>query len=392
MRVLYTNPVFSDYRIPFYEELNKLFDGEFYVMYSPLRYTMVKQEHVLPKIKERIGNFSYEYNGEIVKLVKKPFNKDFDSYYRFPIMHDFFKSLSKYNPDILITEGFFQWTPMVVWYAWRHKLPVYIGYERTAHTERFAPKLKIWERKFIDKFVTGYFANGTETKQYLESIGIKSEKIYIAGMNADSQGLRKGVASVTVAEKLKKRAEINISNDGLVYLYSGQFIPRKGVKYLLDGWKEHIKHYTRDSLVLIGGGELLEEYIQTYGEEKSIHFMGKVPYDDVYKYYAISDVFVIPTLEDNWCLVVPEAMSVGMPVVCSKYNGGACDLIRDGENGTIFDPLDSNSMTKALCFFHNKDLKAMGKRSIELEEPWNTENCAKRLYNTIIVNHNIKKT
>lgn len=160
-------------------------------------------------------------------------------------------------------------------------------------------------------------------------------------------------------------------------------IPRKGVCYLLDAWREHTKKYSEDSLILIGGGELLEEFKQRYADLKTAHILGKVPYDEVHRYYAISDVFVIPTLEDNWCLVVPEAMSCGMPVACSKYNGGAVDLIREGENGTVFDPLNPDSMLASLAFFHGKDLKAMGKRSIELEEPWNTENAAKRLYNVI---------
>lgn len=39
-------------------------------------------------------------------------------------------------------------------------------------------------------------------------------------------------------------------------------------------------------------------------------FIGRMEYDNIYKYYAIADVFLMPTLEDNWCLVVPEARHV----------------------------------------------------------------------------------
>lgn len=383
MRVLYANPIFADYRIAFYRQLHTLFGGDFNVMYSPMRYGLEGAENKLPKIKKAIGDFAYEYNGEQVKLVKKPFNKDFDPYFRFPITKGFEKALERTHPDVLITEGFFQWTPKVVWYAWKHRLPVYIGYERTKHTERFAPFYKIWQRKFIDHFVTGYFANGTETREYLLSLGVKPEKIHIAGMNADSEGLRKGMASVSEEEKTAFRLSLQLGS-GITYLYSGQMIPRKGVGFLLDAWREHTKAYPEDNLILIGGGELLEEFQQKYADLKTAHILGKVPYDEVYRYYAVSDVFVIPTLEDNWCLVVPEAMSCGMPVACSKFNGGAVDLIREGENGTVFDPLDAQSMQSALAFFHGKDLKAMGQRSMELEKPWNTENAARRLYDAII--------
>lgn len=382
MRVLYANPIFSDYRLPFYKRLNELFNGEFYVMYSPYRYRYENMDALLPKIEERLRDIAYPYEGETIKKIRKPFNKDFDAYTRIPFLRHFSASLAKCKPEVLITEGFFQWTPMVAWYAWRHHLPVYIGYERTKHTERFIPFYKVWQRKLMDKFVTGYFANGTETREYLLSLGIKDKKIHIAGMNADGEGLRKGIVSVSEEEKQGFKQSLGLGK-GISYLYSGQMIPRKGVCYLLDAWREHTKKYSEDSLILIGGGELLEEFKQRYADLKTAHILGKVPYDEVHRYYAISDVFVIPTLEDNWCLVVPEAMSCGMPVACSKYNGGAVDLIREGENGTVFDPLNPDSMLASLAFFHGKDLKAMGKRSIELEEPWNTENAAKRLYNVI---------
>lgn len=390
MRILYTNPIFADYRLAFYQELHRLSDGGFHVMYSPLRYTLEGSERIVKKIQSQIPDIAFAYTDEKLKLVRNPLSKDFDPYYRFPVTHNFYKNISRFNPEVLITEGFFQWTPMVVWYAWRHHLPVYIGYERTKHTERNAPFYKIWERKLLDKFVTGYFANGTETREYLLSLGIKAEKIHIAGMNADSEGLRKGIASVSSEEKQRIKDSLTLGT-GITYLYSGQFIPRKGISYMLDAWREHTKKYPEDSIILIGGGELLEEFKQKYANLTTAHILGKVSYDEVYRYYAISDVFVIPTLEDNWCLVVPEAMSCGMPVACSKYNGGAVDLIREGENGTIFDPLDAPSMQSALEFFHGKDLKAMGQRSIELEKPWNTENAARRLYDVIVKDYNDRR-
>lgn len=43
-------------------------------------------------------------------------------------------------------------------------------------------------------------------------------------------------------------------------------------------------------------------------------------------------------------------------------------------------------MLKALEYFHHHDLKAMGQASIELEKPFNTENCAQREYDAIIRN------
>ena len=105
-------------------------------------------------------------------------------------------------------------------------------------------------------------------------------------------------------------------------------------------------------------------------------FTGGIDYSIIYKYYAISDVFIIPTLEDNWSLVVPEAMACGLPIACSIYNGCHPELVHKDNNGITFDPLDQESVTNALHYFHTVDLKQFGKRSIEIEKDFNPHNTA----------------
>lgn len=80
-------------------------------------------------------------------------------------------------------------------------------------------------------------------------------------------------------------------------------------------------------------------------------------------------------------------MGCGLPVATSIYNGCYPELIHEDKNGTIFDTFKQDSIIRALEFFHNKDLKKMGRLSIELEKPFNTENCAQREYKAIIENY-----
>lgn len=54
MKVLYCNPIFLDYRLPFYKRLNELFDGNFYVMYSTTRYKMRHNEHLHYEVTKRV--------------------------------------------------------------------------------------------------------------------------------------------------------------------------------------------------------------------------------------------------------------------------------------------------------------------------------------------------
>jgi Glycosyltransferase len=92
-----------------------------------------------------------------------------------------------------------------------------------------------------------------------------------------------------------------------------------------------------------------------------------VEYGNLGSYFQQADVFVFPTFEDVWGMVVPEAMVFGKPILCS--NGAAsCELLAEGENGYIFDPHDPSALAEAMRrFLDNPDLiKSMGERSREL--------------------------
>ena len=304
------------------------------------------------------------------------------------------KAVGKVKPDVLITEGFFQWTPLVTLYATLRRIPVYMGYERTPWTERNSTFLHKWHRKFTDIFMTGYLVNGSETKKYLESLNIKREKIHITGMSADSAGLANAIrdldhgADYKLLKELKEKKEkvivYSCSLRPLIYLFIGQIVERKGIKFLLNAWEKHIKVYPNDILLLVGKGDLLENFQKLYADEKSIVFTGRVSYSNIYKYYAAADVFINPTIEDNWSLVIPEAMACGLPVTTSIYNGCHVELIKEGVNGFIFDTFKEETIVTALGHFHGRDLQAMGKASVEIEREFDTEHCAQREFDAIM--------
>lgn len=374
MKVLYCNPSFWEYRLPFYKELNKLFKGDFHILYSTKRFSKWGHDSFLKRVKNEMGDNAHEYDKEPMLDFKKK---------QVPLPLGLWNEIAKIKPDVLITEGFFQWTPLVQLYGLIHHIPVLMGYERTMYTERNNSKFKTWIRKIQDKSIKGYLVNGSETKKYLESIGVAPKKIHIGGMSADSEGLRKAIAAFPEEEKKVFKGKF-LKGNGILYLFTGKMIERKGILPLLAAWMEHIEAYPNDNLLVVGDGELFDVCKRKYGGVTSIHLEGGVPYDDIYKYYAIADVYFLPTIEDNWSLVIPEAMSCGLPVATSVYNGCHVELIHEGENGITFDTFNQDSMVKALEYFHYHDLKLMGQKSIEIEKEFNTENCAKREYEGII--------
>ena len=384
MKVLYCNPSFWDYRLPFYNRLNELFNGEFYVIYSSKRYC--GREKLLDKIKAVLGKNALPYENEpMFDVHTRSFNHFSEGHQQIPLPFGLLCRIRKVRPDVLITEGFFQWTPLVVLYGFLFRVPVFMGYERTLHTERNSGKIRKWHRQFTDCFIRGYLVNGSETKKYLLSIGVKESKIHVGGMSADSEGLRKGIASLGTAERDSMLAKYK-KDDGIVFLFCGALIERKGVEPLLKAWKEYTQTHPNDTLLMVGGGELESKLRKDFGSIPTVFIEGRKEYSEVCKYYAIADVFILPTIEDNWSLVIPEAMSCGLPVATSIYNGCHSELIREGENGTTFDTFNQASIIQALDFFHDRDLKQMGQKSIEFEKPFDTEHCAQRTYNAVIKN------
>lgn len=385
MKVLYINPVFLGYRIPFYKYLNELFHGTFFVLYSPKRYIKEGANNLLPQIKEALGNNAIELKKEYIFDTKtRSFTKyDIEKGRKVPFTFGLLKTISRIHPDVLISEGFYQWTPLAVVYSFLRHSKLFIGYERTPHTERNTGWLMTKYRQFIDLFVSGYLVNGSETKRYLLSIGINSEKIFIGGMSADGENLRNAISKYPLDDRLILKSKFAKQANGILFLFSGKITERKGLFYLLNAWKNHTLNYTYDRLIVIGGGSLLEQYKNEFRELKTVFFEGKIPYNQTYKYYAIADVFILPTLEDNWSLVIPEAMSCGLPVATSIYNGCHVELVKKNVNGITFDTYSKESILSALEYFHHADLKVLGLNSIKLEKEFDTEHCATRTFNAI---------
>lgn len=384
MRVLYCNPSFWEYRLPFYSKLNEFFGGDFHIIYSTKRFRK-GHEKLLHDTLEVMGENAHPYDNELMYDVKtRSFSGYSEEYKQIPLPFGLWKRISNVKPEVLITEAFFQWTPLVQLWALLHRVPVFVGYERTLWTERNNSKLKTLIRKIQDKLIKGYLVNGKETRKYLESIGVKPEKIHEIGMSADSTGLRSSIAAMSDEEKKTFKNKFKRGEQGLIYLFTGKLIERKGVMPLLKAWKEHIANHPQDSLVMVGDGELFEQCKAECADCPSVFLEGRVDYSLIHRYYAIADVYFLPTIEDNWSLVIPEAMACGLPVATSIYNGCHVELIHHNTNGCTFDTFSQDSMTRALDFFHNKDLNLMGDNSVKIEENYNTETCAKREYEAIM--------
>lgn len=123
----------------------------------------------------------------------------------------------------------------------------------------------------------------------------------------------------------------NLSSHPFRVLFLGQVTLRKGVSYLLEAWKQL---GWRDAELWLVGKVMADctGVLKRYADLPGLQLKGYLP-DQVASFQA-SDVFVSPSVEDGFGLVVTEAMACGLPVIVSDHTGAA-DVVQDGGGGII---------------------------------------------------------
>lgn len=205
--------------------------------------------------------------------------------------------------------------------------------------------LKDMVKRYYISHARACFASGQHAAEYFRHYGAKEENIYFHQFTSMSAADVEHAAACGVGKEELRRA-LGLQNIPTA-LTIGQFIPRKGFDVLLQAWKDVPQPA---QLVLVGGGDLEEEYRRQIRELDLQHvsLVGFVDKEKVFQYYHASDVFVLPTREDIWGLVINEAMASGLPVIGTDRCVAAVELLEDGQNGYVTAVEDVPALTKAL--------------------------------------------
>ena len=130
-------------------------------------------------------------------------------------------------------------------------------------------------------------------------------------------------------------------------------------------------------LVLLGTGPLREEMMRHVEREDigGVNFAGFQQLEDLTGFYAGAGAFVHPALQEQWGLVVNEAMACGLPVLVSRTVGAAYDLVQDGVNGFRFDPRETGELSALLERVSAPDFPraAFGEASRRIIADWTPE-------------------
>lgn len=381
MRITWVTRSFLDYRIPVYAAINKLCDNNLTIIY----FKDVVPERCQEKLNALLGDRAIGLTGELRLSGKKiqPLSGIKKNGFRIPFQPNLVKTIKNTSPEVVLSDGFFQWTYAALWLRMFYKTPHIMLYEGTEHTERNAGWFRLTYRKLASKFIDVIQCNGSLSHTFLNKVlKIKKSKLALGNMTSDMDVLKFNCDNFSNEQRLKFKHDLNLQEN--VFLFIGRLVPLKGIIHLIKSWGSLV---LPDSCLLIVGDGPEREHLQSYittENIKNIHFQGTIDYDDIYKYFNAADIFVIPTLQDNWSLVVPEAMSCGLPIISSKYNGCWPELVKP-ENGWVFDSLDKNNFNETLeLAYENKEKwKDMGKASQQIVEEFSPEKIAGQIFKSI---------
>ena len=149
------------------------------------------------------------------------------------------------------------------------------------------------------------------------------------------------------------RAKLGIGQNDLVILFVGTEFKRKGLDSLLRGFALVVRSGIK--LVIAGGGNP-DNYVilsKKLGIEDHVLFLGLV--EDIEIIYAMSDIYILPTLSDPAAMTPIEAMASGLATVmsCSKYNGSA-EHISQNEAIILENPENPNEIADSLSLLMDK--------------------------------------
>jgi phosphatidylinositol alpha-mannosyltransferase len=165
-------------------------------------------------------------------------------------------------------------------------------------------------------------------------------------------------------------------------LFVGRLEKRKGLKYLLNAYRQVKKEIPNSRLIVVGPGDKARhEKMARKLNLEDVVFVGYVSYEDLPRYYSTCDLFCAPaTGEESFGIVLLEAMAASKPIVASKIEGYA-SVISNGIEGLLVPPEDEQALADALVhLLSDKSLcQEMGARGRLEVEKYNWSNIAREL-------------
>jgi glycosyltransferase involved in cell wall biosynthesis len=316
------------------------------------------------------------------------FEKKIDNVSHIKAAIETYKRLNLYNPEIIIISGYnylFCWSALI--WAKRKKKKVIVIVE-SHYLDKPRNKIKEGIKKLFISNCDGILAAGSRHKDYIVELGAKSENIFIMG---GVGGVDRVLYDRMMLEKKKNKSQL-CNELGFpsrkYFIFVGRFSSEKNILFLLEAY-ERLKNKIGEDwgLILVGDGPQRREIDNFIFKHKikDIVLPGFIQSEELPLFYAVSEIFILPSISEPWGLVVNEAMNAGLPVLVSNRCGCYPDIVKDGVNGFSFDPFEMEDLHMLMknVAEGKYDLKKMGEASLDIIKDYTSEKTAEIVVDAI---------
>jgi len=205
-------------------------------------------------------------------------------------------------------------------------------------------------------FVNYFLYIGKQNRLFYENYQLPDNRLIYCPYAVDNDRFINEYEKIK-PELAKIKHSLGIPGNDKVVVFSGKYVAKKRPMDLLTAFKE--LNEPGCWLIMVGDGEIrfeMEDFIAKH-KIKQVILTGFINQSQICNYYAIADLFVMcSSFGENWGLSVNEAMNFNLPLLISNLSGCSDDLVKEGDNGIVFETENVSELTKGIeeILFQNK--------------------------------------
>jgi glycosyltransferase involved in cell wall biosynthesis len=177
-----------------------------------------------------------------------------------------------------------------------------------------------------------------------EKLRVNDSKVTVIPSGIDSVHFDRDRPEVK-ERAMQLRNELDI-NGKVVVGFAGRLVPAKGLTYLFSAIKQIEKKHPNIVLLIVGEGAQRGE-LETLASQLRIRTVFAGWQADMLPFYALMDIFVLPSLFEGLSNVILEAMAMKTAIVATNV-GGTPDVLSNGENGFLVPAKNVSRLASAL--------------------------------------------
>lgn len=315
----------------------------------------------------------------------------------FSFKHQFIKELEAWKPDIIHSQCEFFSFMFAKKLADHLNIPIVHTYHTLYeyYTHYFIPSKRLGKKvvskgtRLICKHVDSVIAPTEKTASILKSYDI-NVPIATIPTGISLNHLQKEVTPLEIHDL---KTIHGIPAGSTVLLTVGRVGKEKNIEELIDYMARPEIQQMPFTLVIVGDGPnraALESKVSQLGLQSYVKFTGKIPPEEIYRYYRLGDIFVSASSSETQGLTYIEALACGLPLVC-KTDSCLDEVLFNNYNGRQYDTPDS-FIEAVLNIQANEVLKkAMSNNSRTISKNYSNELFGKKvakLYEEVLTHYN----